>query len=59
MQQSVNSALESGSWAQSIIWDRNSMFLDFTQLHLDDEDDFVDPAVTAAAEAAKKEKEGK
>lgn len=34
------------------------MFLDFTQLHLDDEDEFVDSAANITAEAAKKEKEG-
>lgn len=35
------------------------MFMDFTQLQLDDEDETIDPAVAAAAEAAKKDKEGK
>jgi hypothetical protein len=59
MQQPVNSALESGLWTQSIIWDRRTPFLDFTQLQLDDDDDMVGSVVAIAAEAAKKEKEGK
>lgn len=58
LQQPVNSAVESGLWTQSIIWDRRTPFLDFTQLQLDDDDDAVDPAVGTAADAAKKEKEG-
>lgn len=57
MQQPVNSALESGLWTQSIIWDRRTPFLDFTQLQLDDDEDALDSAAGAAAEA-KKEKEG-
>jgi hypothetical protein len=58
LQQPVNSAVESGLWTQSIIWDRRTPFLDFTQLQLDDDDDAVDPAVGTTADAAKKEKEG-
>lgn len=58
LQKPVNSALESGSWAQSIIWDRHTPFLDFTQLQLEDEEELIDPSALAAAEASRKEKEG-
>lgn len=37
----VNQALESGAWTQSIIWDADTPFRDFTQLELDAEDEAV------------------
>ncbi|EIW86914.1 TAF1 transcription initiation factor TFIID subunit TAF1 [Coniophora puteana RWD-64-598 SS2] len=35
----VNKSLESGAWTQSIIWNPNAPFRDFTQLELDHEED--------------------
>lgn len=35
----VNQLLESGAWTQSIIWDAETPFRDFTQLELDQEED--------------------
>ncbi|THV07607.1 hypothetical protein K435DRAFT_709654 [Dendrothele bispora CBS 962.96] len=37
----VNKALESGSWTQSIIWDPDAPFKDFTQLEFNHEDDVI------------------
>jgi len=37
----VNKVLESGSWTQSIIWDPDAPFKDFTQLEFNHEDDIV------------------
>lgn len=39
--QPINKALESGSWAQSIIWDKRTPFRDFTQIEFNHEDDVV------------------
>ncbi|KAF7981151.1 hypothetical protein HWV62_34909 [Athelia sp. TMB] len=37
----VNKALESGAWMQSIIWDPEAPFRDFTQLEFNHEDDII------------------
>lgn len=37
----INTALESGSWTQSIIWSPKAPFRDFTQLEFNHEDDIV------------------
>lgn len=34
----VNADLESGAWTQSIIWDTNTPFKDFTQIEFNEED---------------------
>jgi hypothetical protein len=39
--QPVNKALESGAWAQSIIWDKHTPFRDFTQIEFNHEDDII------------------
>lgn len=41
LEQPINSALESGAWAKSIIWDSHTPFVDFTQLQLDDIEETV------------------
>ncbi|KAH8119903.1 TAF1, transcription initiation factor TFIID, subunit TAF1 [Phellopilus nigrolimitatus] len=38
----VNNALEEGTWTQSIIWDANAPFRDFTQMEVDPEDENVE-----------------
>jgi hypothetical protein len=42
--QPMNKALESGAWAQSIIWDTHTPFRDFTQIEFNHEDDIVPQA---------------
>jgi transcription initiation factor TFIID subunit 1, fungi type len=42
--QPVNKALESGTWAQSIIWDKTAPFRDFTRIEFNHEDDIVPEA---------------
>lgn len=59
----MNIALESGDWAQSIIWDRRAPFKDFTQLFLqeeEDEDAMLDrlALAQAGAEAARRDRDG-
>jgi hypothetical protein len=56
MQLPVNTAVETGLWAQSIIWDRKTPFRDFTQLITEiDEEEIMDRAAIAAAEASKRD----
>lgn len=45
--QPMNKALESGAWAQSIIWDKHTPFRDFTQIEFNHEDDIVPEARTS------------
>lgn len=53
----INSALESGSWIQSIIWDPKAPFVDFTQLQLEDAEG-GSSATTKATGVDAKDKDG-
>jgi hypothetical protein len=45
--QPMNKALESGAWAQGIIWDKHTPFRDFTQIEFNHEDDIIPEARTS------------